>query len=54
MVPTRELAVQIQKECEKYAAVCQISTAAVFGGTDRAVQQRVLHRGSLLFLMNGH
>jgi ATP-dependent RNA helicase DDX5/DBP2 len=45
MVPTRELAVQIHKECDKFMASCQISAAAVYGGVDRASQQRALQRG---------
>ena len=49
MVPTRELAVQIQSECQKFASVCQISTAAVYGGSDRAMQHQLLQRGSYFF-----
>ena len=45
MVPTRELATQIHKECEKFSATCQISTAAIYGGAERATQQRLLQRG---------
>ncbi len=45
LVPTRELATQIQKACEVFAASCQISTIAIFGGAERAGQQRLLQRG---------
>lgn len=45
MVPTRELAVQIQKECQKFATACQLTVAAVYGGAERATQQLTLQRG---------
>jgi ATP-dependent RNA helicase DDX5/DBP2 len=45
MVPTRELAMQIQKECQKFATACQLTVAAVYGGSDRATQHLILQRG---------
>jgi len=35
LTPTRELACQIEQECTKFAAGCQISTSAVCGGVPR-------------------
>ena len=45
MVPTRELAMQIQKECQRFATACQLTVAAVYGGSDRATQHLTLQRG---------
>ena len=45
LAPTRELALQIEAECKKFARVCRISTTAVYGGVPRGPQQSELQRG---------
>lgn len=35
LAPTRELVVQIEIECSKYASKCMISTSSVYGGVSR-------------------
>lgn len=35
LTPTRELAIQIEKECTLFASKCQISTLSVYGGVPR-------------------
>lgn len=44
LAPTRELAVQIQNECEKFAAR-QVRSVCVYGGAPKGPQQRELRRG---------
>ncbi|KAJ2286285.1 ATP-dependent RNA helicase dbp2, partial [Coemansia sp. RSA 2706] len=45
LAPTRELAVQIQTECNKYGANSRIRNTCVYGGTSRGPQARDLRRG---------
>ncbi|KAJ1675984.1 ATP-dependent RNA helicase dbp2 [Spiromyces aspiralis] len=45
LAPTRELAVQIQKECAKYGASSRIKNTCVYGGVPRGPQIRDLRRG---------
>ncbi|PIA17782.1 P-loop containing nucleoside triphosphate hydrolase protein, partial [Coemansia reversa NRRL 1564] len=45
LAPTRELAVQIQAECNKYGANSSIRNTCVYGGTPRGPQIRDLKRG---------
>lgn len=45
LAPTRELAVQIEIECSKYASKCGITTASVYGGVSRDGQIRQLEAG---------
>lgn len=45
IVPTRELCMQVEKECNKFARVCRISTMAVYGGASRPEQLRQYERG---------
>lgn len=46
LAPTRELAVQIQGECEKFRASSRIRTTAVYGGVPKGQQIRELSRGA--------
>jgi ATP-dependent RNA helicase DDX5/DBP2 len=39
MAPTRELAVQIEQEAQKFAKVCQLSTLCVYGGAPKYDQK---------------
>ena len=45
LAPTRGLAIQIEKECSKFASKCQISTASIYGGVARDDQITVLENG---------
>ncbi|KAJ2007773.1 ATP-dependent RNA helicase dbp2 [Coemansia thaxteri] len=45
LAPTRELAVQIQTECNKYGSTSRIRNTCVYGGTPRGPQIRDLKRG---------
>ncbi|KAJ2217627.1 ATP-dependent RNA helicase dbp2 [Coemansia sp. RSA 487] len=45
LAPTRELAVQIQNECNKYGASSRIRNTCVYGGTSRGPQIRDLRQG---------
>lgn len=46
LAPTRELANQIQGECEKFRHASHISTVAVYGGVPKGQQIRELQRGA--------
>ncbi|CCD25592.1 DEAD-box ATP-dependent RNA helicase DBP2 NDAI_0F02740 [Naumovozyma dairenensis CBS 421] len=46
LAPTRELAVQIQKECSKFGHSSRIRNTCVYGGVPRGQQIRDLSRGS--------
>jgi ATP-dependent RNA helicase DDX5/DBP2 len=43
--PTRELAMQTQKECERFARPSQIFSTCVYGGASKFPQQRDLQQG---------
>ncbi|KAI9503335.1 ATP-dependent RNA helicase dbp2 [Coemansia spiralis] len=45
LAPTRELAVQIQNECNKYGSSSRIRNVCVYGGTSRGPQIRDLKQG---------
>jgi len=46
LAPTRELAVQIQDECQKFCKGAKIYSTVVYGGTDKWPQKRELQRGN--------
>eukprot|EP00668_Euglena_longa_P046417 GGOE01062102.1.p1 GENE.GGOE01062102.1~~GGOE01062102.1.p1 ORF type:complete len:622 (+),score=146.86 GGOE01062102.1:73-1938(+) len=46
--PTRELAVQIQTQADKFGAGVGVLNACLYGGVDKAPQKRQLQRGSAL------
>lgn len=46
LAPTRELAVQIQKECSKFGKTSRIRSTCVYGGVPRGQQIRDLTRGA--------
>jgi len=45
LAPTRELAVQIKVECDKFGASSQIKNTCVYGGAPKRMQQGDLQRG---------
>jgi ATP-dependent RNA helicase DDX5/DBP2 len=45
LAPTRELAVQIDKECQKFCASSNIRTVCLYGGTPKGPQMRDLRDG---------
>ena len=45
LTPTRELAMQISKECKKFTKVMGLSTVCVYGGTGISEQIAELKRG---------
>lgn len=45
LAPTRELAMQIQVECEKFGTSSRIRSTCVYGGVPRGPQIRTLNRG---------
>jgi len=45
LAPTRELAVQIQQECDKFAYPCGMRSTCVYGGASKGPQIRDLQRG---------
>lgn len=45
LAPTRELAMQIQTECEKFGSSSRIRSTCVYGGVPRGPQIRTLSRG---------
>ena len=45
LAPTRELAVQIQQECDKFGASSKINNTCLYGGAPRNNQIRALDRG---------
>lgn len=45
VAPTRELAVQIQQECNKFGASSKIKNTCVYGGVPKGPQIRDLSRG---------
>jgi len=53
MCPTRELAVQIDQECQKFAPVVGLKSTAIYGGVGRGFQIRQLEKGKSITLKNG-
>eukprot|EP01084_Bolivina_argentea_P305758 528231_1 len=45
VVPTRELALQIQEECEKFGANSKIKNTCIYGGVPKAPQKFTLEQG---------
>lgn len=45
LAPTRELAVQIKEECDKFGASSQIKNTVVYGGVKKHTQVRALGAG---------
>ena len=45
MAPTRELAVQIKEECDKFGASSEIKNTVVYGGVPKHKQVRTLREG---------
>lgn len=48
LAPTRELALQIQQECNKFGFTSRIKNCCVYGGTPRGPQMRELGKGMFL------
>jgi len=46
LAPTRELAVQIQTECQRFGTSSRLRTVAVYGGVPKGQQIRDLSRGA--------
>jgi ATP-dependent RNA helicase RhlB len=46
LAPTRELAIQIHKDAEKFGAALGLKFALVYGGVDYDKQREILQRGS--------
>lgn len=46
LAPTRELAMQIASECEKFARNSNLRSVCVYGGAEKYPQQRELQRGA--------
>merc|ERR1719421_1263198 len=46
LAPTRELAMQIHKECDKFGSSSRIKTTCLYGGVPKGPQIRDLRRGS--------
>jgi ATP-dependent RNA helicase DDX5/DBP2 len=45
LAPTRELAVQIKEECDKFGASSQIKNTVVYGGVKKGTQVAALQSG---------
>ena len=45
LAPTRELAVQIKEECDKFGASSQIKNTVVYGGVKKHTQVSALSNG---------
>eukprot|EP01062_Namystynia_karyoxenos_P016707 TRINITY_DN16139_c0_g1_i1.p1 TRINITY_DN16139_c0_g1~~TRINITY_DN16139_c0_g1_i1.p1 ORF type:complete len:757 (+),score=233.22 TRINITY_DN16139_c0_g1_i1:54-2273(+) len=45
LCPTRELAMQVHEQAERYAQPCRVRTACLYGGVPRLPQQVALQRG---------
>jgi ATP-dependent RNA helicase DDX5/DBP2 len=45
LAPTRELAVQIKEECDKFGASSQIQNTVVYGGVKKQTQVLALRSG---------
>ena len=46
LTPTRELALQVQAVCLEYAALLQLNSSCIYGGSSKGNQIRELERGS--------
>lgn len=47
LAPTRELALQIKQECDKFGASSEIKNTVVYGGVPKSTQVRDLRSGPL-------
>jgi ATP-dependent RNA helicase DDX5/DBP2 len=45
LAPTRELVMQIELQCKKFAGPCKIKSLAIYGGVPKYSQQREIERG---------
>jgi ATP-dependent RNA helicase DDX5/DBP2 len=45
LAPTRELAVQIKQECDKFGRTTRIRSCCVYGGAPKGKQARELYNG---------
>lgn len=45
LAPTRELAMQIDAQCQKFAVPCKISSTAIYGGVPKYDQKHILRNG---------
>jgi len=50
MAPTRELAMQIEEETEKFAKICQLSSLCVYGGVPKNEQLQGLQKGAEILI----
>jgi len=46
LAPTRELAVQIQQECAKFATSSKVKSTCIYGGVPKGPQVRELRAGA--------
>lgn len=51
LAPTRELAVQIKQECDKFGASSEIKNTVVYGGVPKHTQVRDLRYTFVVFLL---
>jgi ATP-dependent RNA helicase DDX5/DBP2 len=45
LAPTRELVMQIEMQCRKFAGPCKIRSLAIYGGVPKGNQQYALEKG---------
>lgn len=45
LAPTRELVMQIELQCKKFAEPCKLKSLAIYGGVPRDRQQYALQKG---------
>lgn len=52
LAPTRELALQIKQECDKFGASSEIKNTVVYGGVPKSTQVRDLRLGLLVLQLS--
>lgn len=52
LAPTRELALQIKQECDKFGASSEIKNTVVYGGVPKSTQVRDLRSGLLVLQLS--
>lgn len=45
LAPTRELVMQIEMQCRKFAGPCKVKSLAIYGGVPKDRQQSALEKG---------
>lgn len=45
LAPTRELVMQIELQCKKFAAPCKLKSLAIYGGVPKDRQQYAIEKG---------